>query len=151
MNHLFLYSKYKVNHLYINPEYYSDSNQKLIRSLVLFEDQEVPPMIYTESIHSLLSKVIPKYPLEKVYLDYHFHMYLNKESINLGLPSNYVATQLYRLYSSNFYGIRSSETIYGPAVLCGSFHPKTLKRDGLDYSTPYEVVEQCLRIYETSN
>jgi hypothetical protein len=148
-----LYSKYRVNNFQINPEYYSVnrysiSSNNLIRCLVLFEHPTISPLIYTDTINNVLDKIIPKDSLQKIYLNQHFHMYVGKNAEKKLLFENLNATHLIRHYFSTFYGFNSTEIVYGPTVLCGSFNPSTLHRDGYDYSTPYEVVEQCLRIHE---
>jgi hypothetical protein len=150
-----LYSKYRVNNLQINPEYYplsrfSFASQKTIRSLVLFEDVKISPLIYTDKISNILDEVIPKDSLHKIYLDQHFHMYSGIHAQEKSLPENITATKFLRHYLFTYYGFNSFETVFGPVVLCGSFNPSTLSRDGFDYSIPYEIVEQSLRMHEAN-
>jgi hypothetical protein len=83
-----------------------------------------------------------------IYKSSYYHIYIDK-SVQYDLKNvNPVATYIYRQSIRSFIGKNSIETIHGDVLFFGSVNADTKENDDIDYSVPYEIVEQIARYYD---
>lgn len=145
-------TKILAKHPTIQPENYQrNKNLKDLRvkSLLLpSSDLTYPELIFD---YSLNTKQKVFHNLEDIYLlplHPYYHIYIDK-SVQYDLKNvNPVATYIYRQSIRSFIGKNSVETIHGNVLFFGSVNADTKENDDIDYSVPYEIVEQIARYYD---
>ena len=139
-------------HPTIQPENYQrskDSKDLRVKSLFLpSSDLMYPELIFDFSLN-IKQKVF--YNLEDIFLlplHPYYHIYIYR-SLQYDLKNvNPVATYIYRQSIRSFIGKNSIETIHGDVLFFGSVDVETKENDDIDYSVPYEIVEQIARYYD---
>lgn len=139
-------------HPTIQPENYQrskNSKDLRVKSLLLpCSDLMYPELIFDSSLN-IKEKVF--YNLEDIYLlplHPYYHIYIDR-SIQYDLKNvNPVATYIYRQSIRSFVGKNTIETIHGDVLFFGSVNADTKENDDIDYSVPYEIVEQIARYYD---
>lgn len=143
-------NKYSVCHPLITPEFfipeYSGSHK--IKALALYPDTTLSPDILYDLPSSSIQYVFGSYSsFSSVAIHPNYHMYV-KDYPNLDTDKcNVYATKLYRSSTLYSYGIDSHRSIFGSVIIFGSVSAQTKLNDGRDYSVPYELIEQVVRIY----
>jgi len=141
-------------HPTIQPENYQktkDSKDLRVKSLFLpCSDLMYPELIFDLSF-DIKQKVFRN--LEHIFLlplHPYYHIYIDR-SIQYDLKNvNPVATFVYRQSILSFMGKNSTDTIHGDVLFFGSVDIDTKENDNIDYSVPYEIVEQISRYYDFS-
>ena len=139
-------------HPTIQPEnYQSSKDSKDLRVTSLFlpsSDLMYPELIFDFSLN-IKQKVF--YNLEDIFLlplHPYYHIYIDR-SLQYDLKNvNPVATYIYRQSIRSFIGKNSIDTIHGDVLFFGSVDIETKENDNIDYSVPYEIVEQIARYYD---
>ena len=126
-----------------------DSKDLRVKSLFLpSSDLMYPELIFDFSLN-IKQKVF--YNLEDIFLlplHPYYHIYIDR-SLQYDLKNvNPVATYIYRQSIRSFIGKNSIETIHGDVLFFGSVDVETKENDDIDYSVPYEIVEQIARYYD---
>lgn len=142
-------SKYSILHPLITPEFFVSSLEETkVKSLVVYTDPTKSPELLYDTSKSALSYVFESDSMiEVVRLHPNYHMYIDVRYIMNDDYVNIVATNLYRLSASSMFGKLSHNCIRGPVLLFSSISALTKQYDGNDYSIPYELLEQTLRLY----
>lgn len=139
-------------HPTIQPENYQRSKHSKdlrVKSLLLpSSDLMYPELIFDFSLN-IKQKIF--YNLEDIFLlplHPYYHIYIDR-SVQYDLKNvNPVATYIYRQSIRSFIGKNSIETIHGDVLFFGSVDVETKENDDIDYSVPYEIVEQIARYYD---
>jgi len=149
-------SKYSICHPLITPEffhslydpYFQDTSLK-VKSLAIYsETDKYPELIYDSPIEALKHTFQDKYHMcEPIRIHPNFHMYIDLMSLPIDSNENIIATRFYRLCASSISGKLSSLVIRGPVLIFSSVSSSTNEIDGIDYSVPYEVLEQVIRLH----
>ena len=148
-------SKYSVCHPLIIPEFfnslYDPYQQNVIpkvKSLAVYPDKDKYPDLIFDSPFESLKHVFGSDALlaEPIKIHSNFHMYINLTSLPFESNENVLATRFYRLCAASISGKLSSLVIKGPILIFSSVSSLTQKVDGNDYSVPYEVLEQIIRL-----
>lgn len=145
-------SKYKLNHPLLTPEFFvpSTSLTPKVKALLIYDDINVSPDLIYDDYQSILDYTFSPHSItHPLLLHPNYHMYVNELAKLTTSPVNFISTQLYRLSLLNTYGIISNQTIHGPVVLFGSVPSVEGYQPLYDYSVPYELVEQVIRLYKT--
>jgi len=144
-------SKYSVHHPLITPEFFvpSSSPSPKVKALLIYDDISISPDLIYDDYKSILDYTFSKacFP-QPIVVHPNYHIYVDDFAKLLPSPINVIATQLYRLSLLNTYGIVSSLTIHGPVAIFGSLPTKKGYQSLLDYSVPYELVEQVVRMHK---
>lgn len=144
-------SKYLINHFSITPENFSSSlkNVNKIKSLFIPHSSQ-PPKIYFEDPIVLKQTLYIKdlTSLMLVPLHPYYHMYVDNISMVDHKNVNLVATYLYRYSLSTLLGYKTTTFVCGDVLIFGSVNALTQDNHDIDYSVPYEVVEQVSRYYD---
>jgi hypothetical protein len=74
-------------------------------------------------------------------------MYMDLIAMPFEQNENIVATRLYRLCASSVLGRSSNFVVKGPVLIFSSVSSATKIDDGQDYSVPYELLEQVIRLH----
>lgn len=149
-------SKYSICHPLITPEffqslydpYFKDSLLK-VKSLAIYpEIDRYPELIYDSPADSIKHVFEDKYHIcEPIRIHPNFHMYIDLISLPFEDKENILATRFYRLCASSISGKLSKLVIRGPVLIFSSVSSATGEVDGTDYSVPYEVLEQVIRLH----
>lgn len=143
-------SRYSILHPLISPEYYDNLpiNIAVVRSLVVYSDPtHSPDLVYNTASEALRFVFDFQVEYNIVPVHTHYHMYLDDFARLKGLPENIIATRIYRHNVSTLYGIKSKQSVYGDVIFFGSLSYETKTKDGNDYSVPYELLEQSIRLH----
>jgi hypothetical protein len=144
-------NKYSINHPLITPEFFLPSttaNLKL-KSLLIYDDISISPDLIYDEYKSIIDYTFSKACLpQPILIHPNYHMYVDDLAKLIPYPVNPVATQLYRLSLLNTYGIVSNQTIHGNVALFGSIPTANGYPQLNNYSVPYELVEQVIRMYQ---
>ena len=145
-------NRFNLKHPQITPEKYIlnklDKRINYLKGLYIPSDPvETVKIIYSEPKDAIQEYISIDNKIDVVPLHSHYHMYLDL-MYYIDLNSiNVIATKLYRMCFANNIGRTTSETIHGPVLIYGTtINSVTSKYE--DCSVPYEVVEQCFRLYE---
>lgn len=144
-------SKYLINHFSITPENFSSSlkNTGKIKSLFIPSNSNQVPKIHFEEPDFIKDKIFSKdSSLMLVPLHPYYHMYVNTLSMLDSKNVNVVATHLYRYSLSTMLGYKTTVFVCGDILIFGSVNALTQDNYDVDYSVPYEVVEQVSRYYD---
>lgn len=142
-------SKYSVLHPLITPEFFvSHLDETKVKSLAVYIDPTKSPELLYDTPKAALSYVFESDSMiEVVRLHPNYHMYIDVGYIMNDDYVNIIATNLYRLSACSMFGKLSHNSIRGPVLLFSSVSAMTKQYDGNDYSIPYELLEQTLRLY----
>lgn len=139
-------------HPTIQPENYQKSKNSIdlrVKSLFLPHSDLMYPELIFDTSSNIKRKVF--YNIEDVYLlplHPYYHIYIDR-SLQYDLKNvNPVATYIYRQSIRSFVGKNSTDTIHGDVLFFGSVDVETKENDNIDYSVPYEIVEQIARYYD---
>lgn len=144
-------NKYSICHPLTTPEFFIPklySSSKL-KSLALYSQFVSPDVIYETPYNAIDYIFGSKTTYSSVAIHPNYHMYVKDYPIASIDKCNVLATKLYRLSSLTTYGIKTHRSIYGDVLIFGSVSPVTKLNDGYDYSVPYELIEQLIRIYKS--
>lgn len=144
-------SKYSLHHPLITPEFFlpSSSPTPKVKALLLYDDISMSPDLIYDDYQSVLDYTFSRACIpQPVVVHPNYHMYVDELAKLTTSPTNVIATQLYRLSLLNTYGIVSNQTIHGPVALFGSLPAAQGYQQINDYSVPYELVEQVVRMYK---
>jgi hypothetical protein len=142
-------SKYLINHQNVSPENFMsfDDSDRKVKALLLPSDG-LPQVLYDQ----------PQILKQKCFLDLehmhflplhpYFHMYVDQVDQITHKSTNIPATYLYRHSLQTYIGINTVVTINGNALLFGSVSSKDQDNYHVDYSVPYELIEQVSRYYD---
>ena len=141
--------KYLVNHKDVSPENFLsvDDPQRKVKALalhrvgfpeIIYDDPQVIKNNFFTSLDHI--HMIPLHP--------YFHMYIDQlDQIDSRIP-NIIATYIYRHSLQTYIGINSVISINGGALIFGSVSSKDEDNFSVDYSVPYEVIEQVSRYFD---
>lgn len=144
---------YKQSHI-ITPEYYpimppkSNPNINHVKALFLSHYSYVPPQIITDDPQTILSVIFKDIKPIPIFFKKDYHIYLNPIDQVIGDKVNFVATFLARINSLHSFNQASGEQVCGNVIIFGSRNLKTKNLDNKNHSVPYDLVEECLRIYD---
>lgn len=146
-------SRLLTQHPTIQPEAYQrEKNLKDTRVKSLYlpcSELSSPELIYDTPLN--IKQKCFNNDLEHIYLlplHPYYHLYLDRSVQFILKNVNAVATYMYRQSVRSVIGKNSSEAIHGDVVFFGSLDINTKENDDIDYSVPYEVVEQISRYYD---
>jgi len=145
-------SKYLVNHFSITPENFPSVEkdaERRIKSLYIPIGSKEPKIcfntpgdikseVFKQQVSSLL--LIPLHP--------YYHMYVVTDFAVHHHNVNFVATCLYRSCTLAMLGFLSTNVISGDVLVFGSASALDQQNHEVDYSVPYELVEQISRYYD---
>lgn len=145
-------NRFDFKHPLITPEKYvlnkSDKRINYLKGLYIPADPvDTVKIIYSEPKEAIQDCIGEKDTITVVPLHSRYHMYLDllyyiePDSINI------IATKLYRMCFSGNIGRNTSEIIHGPVLIYGTTIDSSTSKYK-DCSVPYEVVEQCFRLYD---
>lgn len=144
-------SRFLTNHFSITPENFptSKKNEGKVKALHI-PKKASDPKIYFDSPSSIKSSVFDKDFSSLVFVPLHpyYHMYVDNISMLDHLDYNLVATYLYRYSLSTMVGYSAMNVVSGDALIFGSVSASTQDNYDVDYSVPYEIVEQVARYYD---
>lgn len=143
-------SRYLVDHFTITPEnfnIYSSADRK-VKSLYIPSKSELPKILHDtpQNIKSQCFDSLSE--LHFVPLHPYYHMYVDSISQMESVNHNTVATYLFRYSLLTLLGFKSSQNVSGNAVIFGSVSSRDETNYEVDYSVPYEIVEQVSRLYD---
>jgi hypothetical protein len=148
-------NRYTLCHPLITPEFFGalydpmDLNSQVkVKSLAVYEDLNKPPDLIYDSPDQALMHVFGNMPdtIDIIRIHPNFHMYISILDLLNQKSENVIATYLYRLCGSSLFGRLIRKSIRGPVLLFSSVSASTGQSDGKDYSVPYELLEQVIRI-----
>lgn len=110
-------------------------------------------LMYPELLFDTPSNIKQKifYNSEEIYLlplHPYYHIYIDRTCQYELKNVNAVATYIYRQSVRSFIGKNSIDSIHGDVLFFGSADINTKENDDVDYSVPYEIVEQIARYYD---
>ena len=146
--------KYSISHPLITPEFFIPelTSTHKVKSLAIYDNKSLSPdILYDKPINAIDHVIGSNNFFNALILHPNYHMYINDYPSVSNLPANLLATQLYRMSLLSSLGITSYRIIYGPVILFGSVSAYTKQNDGEDYSVPYELIEQVIRLYKVFN
>jgi hypothetical protein len=142
-------SKYLVNHHNITPENYPslESTPRKVKSLFL-PSKGFPEILHEEPLIAKSKCFLSLDELHFIPLHPCYHMYVDKieqvEFKNHNIPATYI----YRQSLQTYIGLNTVATINGNAILFGSVSAMDQDNYDVDYSVPYELIEQVARYYD---
>lgn len=142
-------SKYLVNHQNVTPENFNsfDVSQRKVKALLL-PSEGIPEVLYDEP-HVLKQKCFLSLEhIQLVPLHPYFHMYVDQVDQVQHKNTNIPATYIYRHSLQTYLGFNTIATINGNALLFGSVSSMDQDNYHVDYSAPYELIEQVARYYD---
>jgi hypothetical protein len=142
-------SKYLVDHFSITPENFSSSFDDFRKVKCLYIPSKGSPQVLYDEPSVLKKNVFPsKEYIHCLPLHPFYHMYVDQvDQIHYKI-TNQVATYIYRYSLQTFLGLNSIVTINGDSLIFGSVSSKNQDNYDVDYSVPYELVEQVSRYYD---
>lgn len=138
-----------------SPEYYSflpsfsKKYNPIVKSLFIPADPNLTPKVVTDTASKTLSSIFEEEKPYCLFFKDNFHMYISTIDQLLGKNTNYVATFIARQKYMQSTGYVGSDIICGNVILFGTLNLKTNKIDNKDYSVPYQIIEEIVKIYET--
>lgn len=145
-------SKYLVNHFDITPENFKKYNylDRKVKSLYVSNLglSSVPSIIYDVAVKVKNTIFSSTDTLVFIPLNQYCHMYISAVAQVSIIDHNLVATALLRTALLNFAGVPTMQTISGDALIFGSMSSFDSMTHEIDYSVPYEIVEQVSRLHE---
>jgi len=142
-------SRYLITHPSISPEDYDiSSDPRKVKALYVPCNKNIPEVMY-DTPKNLRSKFLKDSSnMQFVALHPAYHMYLDS-FLQVQIHNvNLCATFLYRSSIQTFLGINPSTSIYGDVLFFGSVSPMTNYNHDVDYSVPYELIEQVARYFD---
>lgn len=133
------------------PEYFKllpDSNQSMVKGLFISSDSNFEPHLITDYSYRTIETVFKKEKPEVLFFNNLFHMYISPLEQFIGKYPNYVATFLVRQSYLKTYGDIPYDVVCGNVLIFGTINLQTKNVDGKDYSVPYSVIEECVKIYD---
>lgn len=144
-------SKYLVNHFDITPENFKKYNylDRKVKSLYVSNlGSSVPSILYDVAVKSKNAIFSSADTLVFIPLNQYCHMYVSAIAQVSIIDHNLVATALLRTALLNFAGASTMQTISGDVLIFGSMSSFDSMTYEVDYSVPYEIVEQVARLHE---
>lgn len=142
-------SKYLVNHQNISPENFLSSDDPDRKVKALFLPSSGFPEVICDDPKTIKTKVFPSFDhMHLIPLHPYFHMYIDQLDQIQSKETNVIATYIYRHSLQTYIGINAIISINGNALLFGSVSSKDEDNFDLDYSVPYELIEQVSRYYD---
>jgi len=143
--------KYRIDHPFLTPEHLNINPDHKPKNKCLFIPDDDEPVVVHANYSEIIDEVFPLQPVAKLYFPNNYHMCLNEHIQYLSNNfENYVATQLFRIYSMQHNKEKESLTIRGNVLLFGSYREINGEYFLDDFSVPFEIVEQVFRLYETA-
>lgn len=139
-----------VIHHTVNPEYFEihkGIKPGKVKSMYLSCDASIVPQIITETPSKILSSVFKEEKPICLFFKDGYHMYASPLEQYLGMYPNPIATFILRKSNMVSFKQLSTDVICGNVVFFGTVNLKTQQLDNKDYSVPYQLVEESLRIY----
>jgi hypothetical protein len=142
-------SKYLVNHQNVSPENFepSDVSHRKVKALLLPADG-LPQVLYDEPQVLKQKCFVSLEHMHFLPLHPYFHMYVDQVDQVQHKSTNVCATYVYRHSLQTYIGINTVVTINGNALLFGSVSSMDQDNYHVDYSVPYELIEQIARYYD---
>lgn len=142
-------SKYLVSHQNISPENYPSlqSGNRRVKCLFL-PSKGLPEVLYEEPSVAKSKCFLSLDNLHFIPLHPYYHMYVDHidqiDFKNYNVPATYI----YRKSLQTFIGLNAIATINGNALIFGSVSSMDQDNIDVDYSAPYELIEQMSRYYD---
>lgn len=135
----------------ITPEHYHVGRQRnnpVIKGLFISFDINVQPQIVTDTSTKILTTIFKEEKPYPIFFKDEFHMYVSPMEQLLGKYINSVATFLVRQKNITYYGSTHPDVVCGSVLILGTKNIITQLVDNKDYSVPYPIVEEVVRIYD---
>ena len=142
-------SKYLVDNPAISPENYILSFEtRKVKALHIPSAQTFPNVLFDTPDNIKKSVFLNIDELSFIPLQPYFHMYVDSFMQVQIYDTNLCATYIYRSSIQKYLGINSQTSVYGDVIIFGSVSTKDQDSYMIDYSVPYEVIEQVSRYYD---
>jgi hypothetical protein len=138
-------------HPVITPEYYKKyplQPNEVVKALYLPCGKDAHPQIVTDTPTNAISLFFPDLKPKCLFFKDMFHIYVDPYMQLSKRHINYHITVFLRNCYRNNYGKESLDSITGDVLLFGTLNLLTNKIDGKDYSAPYHIIEEILRIHD---
>lgn len=138
----------------ITPEYYpfmpasKKRDTSIVKALFLSERVDVAPQIITDTAERILSKIFPNIKPYCIVSNRNYHIYIEPTEQVIGTRINFVATSIVRMESYRHIRQGAGEQICGNVVMFGSKNLEKNIIDNKDYSVPFHMVEESLRLFD---
>jgi hypothetical protein len=143
-------SKYLINQFSITPENfkrYNDDKRK-VKALYIPYNFSDPKIIY-DVPSNIKEQFFPdSSDIFLIPLHHSYHMYIDPLSQMHGGSINVVATYFLRYSALTLLGFNLSHVVSGNVLIFGSVSAFDDTSYDLDYSVPYEFIEQVSRVYD---
>lgn len=138
----------------VTPEYYpflptsKRKDTSTVKALFISERIDISPQIITDTADKILSKVFPSTKPYCIISNKNYHMYINTTEQLIGTRINFIATSIVRMESYHHFNKGAGEQICGNVVIFGSKNLEKNIVDNKNYSVPFHIVEESLRIFD---
>jgi hypothetical protein len=132
----------------ITPEHYSTAKTPAVKALFISFNKYIQPQIVTDIDDKILSAVFKDEKPYPIFYDDEFHMYVSPSEQLIGMNVNSVATFFIRQKNIQLYGSLQQDVVCGNILIFGTKNLKKQIIDNKNYSVPYHIVEEVVRIYD---
>ena len=142
-------SKYLVNHQNVTPENFErfEVPHRKVKALLL-PVEGLPQVLHDEPQILKQKCFLSLEHIQFVPLHPYFHMYVDQVDQIQYRSANVPATYVYRHSLQTYIGLNTVVTINGNALIFGSVSSMDQDNFYVDYSVPYELIEQVARYYD---
>lgn len=144
-------SKYTVYSPFTSPESYNPAyhpSENKVRCLFIPSEKYVEPLIITDYSSVILDTFFEDHPPAVLPCVNNFHVYYDPYLQWSPFFTNHIATSLIRNDTLHYNGNLLTDSICGNVLVFGTINPLTNQIENKDYSVPYEIIEQAVRINE---
>lgn len=140
--------KYLIDHPFLTPENYTLLPNLSSQIKSLFIPINNYPYIIFDNYKEITEFVFDKKNTITLYFTNNYHMVISESSQFSNDKENYVATNLFRMYSMYHNKNKIHLSIKGSVLLFGTYRYQDNSYILNNFSVPYEIVEQVYRLYE---
>lgn len=136
----------------ITPEYFqllkTKPKSNVIKALFISYDKTVQPQIVTDTSDKILNVVFKEEKPYPLFFKDEFHVYVSPSEQLVGMNINSVATFFLRQKNMTIYGCDHPDVVCGHVLIFGTKNLVTQMLDNKNYSVPYHIVEEVVKIYD---